>query len=267
MSNLMLAQNNGSIRVADSLDLYIAEVNRIPLLSKDDELTLARSLRDNNDLEAARTLVSANLRYVVQIAFEFKSYGIALKDLIQEGNIGLMKAVKKFDPEKGTRLVTYAAWWIRSEIQEFIIKTKGLVKRSARALKKKLFYKGNNEIKDHDGNLITTDDYSLDAQVSEGESDLTHLDTMESSLPGHAEAIAEAQECAIVKSSLEGAVSELNEKEQYIIEKRVMSENPMQLAEIGEKFSLSRERVRQIEKEALAKLKKLLERNAIPLNP
>ncbi len=267
----VLANNNAGILAADSLSLYIAEVNSIPLLSREQELSFARRLRDHNDISAAQSLVSANLRYVIQIAYEFKGYGIALKDLIQEGSLGLMKAVKKFNPDKGCRLVTYASWWIRAEIQDFIVKTKGLVKRSAKAMKKKLFYKGNNEITDSDNNRITTEDLSLNNMVSDGDiggsSVVMHQDILVCTGKNQEEVVSEAQEKANLKSALSVALEGLNEKEKYIIENRVASDSPMQLAEIGEKFSLSRERIRQIEKEALSKLKRLLGSGAIPLNP
>ena len=271
MTNKLALVNNGALQSTDSLSLYIAEINSIPLLSREEEYSFAQRLRDFNDIDAAQALVSANLRYVVQIAYEFKSYGIALKDLIQEGSMGLMKAVKKFDPDKGTRLVTYAAWWIRAEIQDFIVKTKGLVKRSAKAMKKKLFYKGNNEITDSDNNPITTEDFSLNNIVSDGDSlgsgDVMHQDILVSEDKSQEEQVSSAQEELNLKSALSCAISELNEKEQYIIENRVMTETPMHLSDIGEVFSLSRERIRQIEKEALLKLKKHLSSTAIPLNP
>lgn len=265
-----LLANNGAIQTTDSLSLYIAEINSIPLLSREEEYSFARRLQNHNDIDAAQALVSANLRYVVQIAYEFKNYGIALKDLIQEGSMGLMKAVKKFDPGKGTRLVTYASWWIRAEIQDFIVKTKGLVKRSAKAMKKKLFYKGNNEITDSENNPITTEDFSLDTFVTgdeHGSSEVTHQDMLVCSKENQEELVASNQEEVRLKSVLSSAISELNQKEKYIIEKRVMTETPMHLSDIGEVFSLSRERIRQIEKEALLKLKKSLGSTAIPLNP
>lgn len=270
MTNKLAIVNNGALQTTDSLSLYITEINSIPLLSREEEYSFAHRLRDHNDIDAAQALVTANLRYVVQIAYEFKSYGIALKDLIQEGSLGLMKAVKKFDPSKGNRLVTYASWWIRAEIQDFIVKTKGLVKRSAKAMKKKLFYKGNNDITDADNNPITTDDFSLDTVVTGDSHDsleVTHQDMLVCTKENQEERVASDQEQVKLKSVLSSAVSDLNEKEKYIIENRVMTDTPMLLSDIGEVFSLSRERIRQIEKEALLKLKKNLCSTAIPLNP
>lgn len=269
--NKLAIVHNGAIQTTDSLSLHIAEINSIPLLSREEEYGFAQRLRDFNDVDAAQALVSANLRYVVQIAYEFKNYGIALKDLIQEGSIGLMKAVKKFDPDKGTRLVTYASWWIRAEIQDFIVKTKGLVKRSAKLLKKKLFYKGNNEITDSSNNPLTTEDLSLNNMVSDndigGASVIMHQDILVSATPNQEDIVVSNEEEGNLKSTLSVLVSGLSEREQYIIEKRVMSDEPLQLAEIGEKFSLSRERIRQIEKEALVKLKALVASSEISLNP
>src|SRR3990172_6515071 len=115
--------------LSDSIGIYIADINRYPLLSKDEEYRLAVLWKRHGDLDAAHNLVTANLRFVVKLALEYRNYGVGLKDLIQEGNIGLMTAVKKFDPGKGTRLITYAAWWIKSHMQEYILKAKGVVKR------------------------------------------------------------------------------------------------------------------------------------------
>ena len=125
----------------DTLDRYMSEINRLPLLSRDQETTLARRWRDHQDIDAAHQLTCAHLRFVVKIANEYRSYGMRLLDLIQEGNIGLMLAVKKFDPERGIRLITYAVWWIRAYIQNFIIHSWSLVKIGTTQAQKKLFFK------------------------------------------------------------------------------------------------------------------------------
>src|SRR3972149_1876841 len=137
--------------VSDSIQSYLAEVNRYPVLSAEDEFTVAERYYRNRPIEDAHTLVASNLRYVVKIALEFRNYGCRLADLIQEGNIGLMMAVKKFNPFKGFRLITYATWWIKSFIQDFILKSKGLVRRAARDLKRKLFYRTPSELPSGDG--------------------------------------------------------------------------------------------------------------------
>src|SRR3989344_3094820 len=131
--------------LSNSLQSYLVQINRFPLLSKEEELELAVRLRKQNDLDAAHKLITSNLRFVVKIAMEYRNYGFRLADLIQEGNIGLMKAVKKFDPFKGYRLITYAVWWIRSHIQAFILKNWSLVRKGTAALKKKLFYQLNRK--------------------------------------------------------------------------------------------------------------------------
>src|SRR3989338_3090051 len=125
--------------LSNSLQSYIVQINRFPLLSKDEEFDLAVRLKKYNDLDAAHKLITANLRFVVKIAMKYRDYGCRLADLVQEGNIGLMKAVRKFDPYKGLRLITYAVWWIRAQIQAFILKSWSLVSRNAKELKRKLF--------------------------------------------------------------------------------------------------------------------------------
>ena len=168
----------------DSLDSYLVEVSRFPMLSRDEERELSIHYLETKDVDTAQKLVTSHLRFVVKTALEYRNYGIALKDLIQEGNLGLMNAVKKFNPHKGYRLITYAVWWIKSFIQEYILKTKGIVKRSNKALKKKLFYKkaltDGEAAKDASNDaaaILTTNDLSLDTPISEGE-DRTHLDMM-----------------------------------------------------------------------------------------
>lgn len=127
--------------VKDSLESYLEKINLFPLLTREEEFQLATSYRNNNDVEAANKLVTSNLRFVVKMALEYKAYGVKLADLIQEGNIGLMIAVKRFDPDRGYRFITYAVWWIRAYIQNFIIKSWSLVKIGTTQSEKKLFYK------------------------------------------------------------------------------------------------------------------------------
>jgi RNA polymerase sigma-32 factor len=215
------------------------------------------------------------------VAFEYKSYGVKLLDLIQEGNIGLMMAVKKFDPYKGYRFISYAIWWIRAYIQNFIIKTWSLVKIGTTQAQKKLFYKigkvrkalesnGKDEKKyehlAHDLDVTKEDiiemeqrmssrDLSLDAPFDEGQ-ELTHLDLLRENTINQEEAYAQAEEKKIREHEVISAMKHLNEKEAYVIKNRVMAETPLTLQEIGNYLKLSRERVRQIESEALKKLKK-----------
>lgn len=246
--------------VADSIQTYLAEVNRYPLLTPEEERTVAERYFRTKSIEDAHTLVTSNLRYVVKIALEFRNYGMRLADLIQEGNIGLMVAVKKFNPFKGFRLITYATWWIKSFIQEHIIKSKGLVRRSARDLKKKLFYKSAPELADtgEDAPELLCDDLSLDAAMTGRTT--THMDMLREEGPGPLEAVSEKQASSLVKREVTSALARLNEKERVVIERRVMSDEPESLQELGLRLGVTRERVRQIESQALKKLGKTLSR-------
>lgn len=249
--------------VTDSVQSYLAEVNRYRLLTPEEERTVAERYYRTRSIEDAHTLVTSNLRYVVKIALEFRNYGCRLADLIQEGNIGLMMAVKKFNPFKGFRLITYATWWIRSFIQDFILKSKGLVRRGTRDLKKKLFYR-NAELAsgtDADGGaepMAFGEDLSLNANVADNST--THMELLKDDCPGPLEAVAEIESSALMKREVANALACLNEKERVVIEKRVMSDEPESLQGLGEKLGVTRERVRQIESQALKKLEKSLGR-------
>ncbi len=267
--------------VKNSLETYLVQINQFPLLTQKEEFELAVRYRKHNDIEAAQKLITSNLRFVVKIAFEYKSYGVKLLDLIQEGNIGLMMAVKKFNPYKGYRFISYAIWWIRAYIQNFIIKTWSLVKIGTTQAQKKLFYKigkvrkalesdGADEKKyellAHDLDVTKEDivemeqrmaarDLSLDAPFDEGQ-ELTHLDLLKEESPNQEEAIAQEEEKRVREREVQHAMKRLNEKEIYVIKNRIMSDEPLTLQQIGNHLKLSRERVRQIESEALKKLKK-----------
>jgi len=267
--------------VKNSLESYLLQINQFPLLTPEEEFELAVRYRKHNDINAAQKLITSNLRFVVKVAFEYKSYGVKLLDLIQEGNIGLMMAVKKFNPYKGYRFISYAIWWIRAYIQNFIIKTWSLVKIGTTQAQKKLFYKigkvrkaleseGENEKKyellAHDLDVAKEDiiemeqrmsarDLSLDAPFDEGH-ELTHLDLLQEEAPNQEEALSREQEKKVREREVQNALKRLNEKEVYVIKNRIMAESPLTLQEIGSHLKLSRERVRQIESEALKKLKK-----------
>ena len=273
MSNLPVVKN--------SLDSYFVQINRFHLLTQEEEFQLAVRYRKQNDIDAAHQLITSNLRFVVKVVFEYKAYGIKLLDLIQEGNIGLMMAVKKFDPYKGYRFISYAIWWIRAYIQNFIIKTWSLVKIGTTQAQKKLFFKIGKvrkalesnqenekkyELLANDMNVAKKDiiemeqrmssrDLSLDAPFDEGH-ELTHLDLLQEDSPDQEEALVQAQEKKIREREVLNAMKRLNEKEVYVIKNRIMADTPLTLQEIGDHLKLSRERVRQIEGEALKKLKK-----------
>jgi RNA polymerase sigma-32 factor len=263
------------------LETYLLQINQFPLLTQEEEFKLAVRYRKHNDIVAAQKLITSNLRFVVKVAFEYKSYGVKLQDLIQEGNIGLMMAVKKFDPKRGYRFISYAIWWIRAYIQNFIIKTWSLVKIGTTQAQKKLFYKigkvrkaleaeGAVEkkyehlAKDLDvtkediiemQQRMSSRDLSLDAPFDEGQ-ELTHLDLLREDSLNQEEAIAQEEEKKIREKEVQNAMKRLNEKEVFVIKNRIMAEDPLTLQQIGDHLKLSRERVRQIESEALKKLKK-----------
>ena len=267
--------------VKGSLESYLVQINQFSLLTQEEEFQLAVKYRKYDDIEAAQKLITSNLRFVVKVAFEYKSYGVKLLDLIQEGNIGLMMAVKKFNPYKGYRFISYAIWWIRAYIQNFIIKTWSLVKIGTTQAQKKLFYKIGKvrrvlesdgakekkyELLAHDLDVAKKDiiemeqrmssrDLSLDTPFDEGQ-ELTPLDLLREDTPNQEEAFAQAEERKIQEHEVLNAMKHLNEKEAYVIKNRIMAESPLTLQEIGTHLKLSRERVRQIESEALKKLKK-----------
>lgn len=237
---------------ADSINSYMAEVKRHPLLSPEEEFEVAERYYKYRRVEDAHKLVTSNLRYVVKVALEFRDYGCRLADLIQEGNIGLMLAVKKFDPHRGFRLITYATWWIRSLIQDFIVKTKGLVRHGSKALKKMLFYKNGSEF----NGAKPMSDLSLNNVTADEKT--THLDLLRDTGPNQEETFSALEEAASVKSEITDALATLSEKERTVIEDRVMAEEPASLQALGHRFGLTRERVRQIQGAALKKLKKAL---------
>jgi RNA polymerase sigma-32 factor len=268
--------------VSNGLDLYMAQINQFPILSPEEEYELALLYQDQNDKEAAHKLITSNLRFVVKIALEYKNYGVKLLDLIQEGNIGLMIALKKFDPRRGFRFISYAVWWIRAYIQNFIMKSWSLVKIGTTQAQKKLFYKlakvrrlletpqkglpqsyqaiaedlGVKEEEIHEmEQRMGRRDVSLDFPFDE-EKELTPLQLLSDDSPDQEELLIQSQDEEIQRSEISKALDTLNERERYIITHRIMNESPLTLREIGDTFKLSRERVRQIEKEALAKLRK-----------
>jgi len=281
LGGLILMTNPNLPVVKNSLEIYLLQINQFPLLTKEEEYKLAEKYRKYNDIEAAQKLITSNLRFVVKIAFEYKSYKVKLQDLIQEGNIGLMMAVKKFNPYKGYRFISYAIWWIRAYIQNFIIKTWSLVKIGTTQAQKKLFYKigkvrkalesdGPNEkkyellAKDLDvtkedilemEQRMSSRDLSLDTPFDEGQ-ELTPLELLKEDSPNQEEAIAQEEEKRVREREVQNAMKRLNEKEVYVIKNRVMADEPLTLQQIGDHLKLSRERVRQIESEALKKLKK-----------
>lgn len=270
----------------DSFKKYMAEISRYPILSREEEYKLAMRYRKKADLEAAKKLITSNLRFVIKIANEYRNYGINLMELIQEGNLGLMQAVKKFDPTRGYRVITYAVWWIRAYIQSYIIKTWSLVKIGTTQAQKKLFYKlGSAKRKmELTNKILSPEDYktlakelgvsdeaiaemeqrmagkdvSLDVEIREEGERATHLDFLADKLASQEEILTKIQEEEKIKRELDTALKSLEERERFIIENRVLRDNPLTLEELGTKLNISRERVRQIENEALKKMKTIL---------
>ena len=270
----------------DSVKKYMAEISKYPILSREEEYRLAVMYRKKEDLEAAKKLITSNLRFVIKIAYKYRNYGINLMELIQEGNLGLMQAVKKFDPTRGYRLITYAVWWIRAYIQSYIIKTWSLVKIGTTQAQKKLFYKLSSAKRKMElaNKILSPEDYktlakelgvsgeaiaemeqrmagkdvSLDVEIREEGERATHLDFLADKLASQEEILTKIQEEEKIKRELDAALKSLEERERFIIENRILRDNPLTLEELGTKLNISRERVRQIENEALKKMKTIL---------
>lgn len=265
--------------VSDNYTRYLAEIRKFPVLDEHEEHQLAVRLFEENDLEAAQSLVASNLRFVVKIAGEYRNYGLKMLDLIQEGNVGLMLAVRKFNPYRGFRLITYAVWWIRAQIQSFIISSWSLLKIGTTQAQRKLFFKlkeAKNTIRRMtgvDADLASTaqslevseaeaeemelrlmGEVSLDAELVPGEN-ITLLEGLVDERPNQEARLAELQEQEVVRQAVAEAVSRLGEKERFVVEHRITAETPMTLQEIADYFTISRERVRQIEENALKKVK------------
>jgi len=265
--------------VTGTLDVYINEINRFALLTPEEEFKLAMRLKKDNDMEAAEKLIVSNLRFVVKIAHEYHNYGFKLADLIQEGNIGLIHAVKKFDPEKGYRLISYAVWWIRAYIQNYLIKSWSIVKIGTTQAQRKLFFKLSQAKKQLESISKTKPEFAeiasslgvkgsevaeMDVRMSSRDVSLheyigddgenAHIDFLAFEGENQEVALIKNEERSLVKQNITAALTGLNEREAYIIINRVMADNPKTLQEIGDKYNITRERARQIEKQALKKV-------------
>jgi len=269
-----------------NLSRYLQEIRKFPMLTPEEELSLAHRWRDNQDMEAAHKLVTSHLRLVAKIAMGYRGYGLPVGELISEGNVGMMQAVKRFDPDRGFRLATYAMWWIRAAIQEYILHSWSLVKMGTTAAQKKLFFnlrrlKGQMQAID-DGDLqpeqvakiarvldvpeqdvvsmnrrLAAPDHSLNAPVrmdSEGEWQDWLVDDAES----QETSIADREELSGRKALLSGALKALNERERHILIERRLKDNPTTLEDLSQQYNISRERVRQIEVRAFEKLQKAM---------
>jgi RNA polymerase sigma-32 factor len=266
--------------------MYLSEINRFPLLSVEEEQRLARVYRGDRNGRAGHQLVTANLRFVVKVAYEYRSYGFRMADLIQEGNIGLMRAVQKFDPDKEIRLISYAVWWIRAYIQNYILRSWSLVKLGTTQAQRKLFFslaRTKRELDrmsvahgaDSDGEdagkiarklrvkpaevlemaqRMEGRDLSLDAPLGEDGAS-THVDFVVGEGATQDAELETAQEQQVMQRRVAAALARLDQRERFIIEQRIMSDAPMTLKDLGEHFGFSRERARQLEIRAKEKLK------------
>ena len=271
-----------------TLSNYLNEIKKFPMLSAEEEYTLATRLRIHGDTDAAHQLVTSHLRLVAKLAMGYKGYGLPITDIMSEGNVGLMQAVQKFDPEKGFRLATYALWWVKAAMQEYILRSWSLVKIGTTAVQKKLFFnlrRAKNQIQAYeDGDLnpenlekiskqlnvpekevvnmnrrLSGADPSLNAKISSDDGSQTEWqDWIEADTPNQEEEYAEKEEDSIRKDLISESLSVLNERELDIVQTRRLSEETTTLEELSEKYDISRERVRQIETKALGKLKKTL---------
>ncbi len=259
-----------------SIDTYINHVMNIPILSTEEEVALAKDLNNANDLDAAKKLIMHNLRYVVYIAKSYSGYGLNLNDLIQEGNIGLMKAVKKYDPEKNLKLITFAIYSIKSEIHEFVIKNWKIVKIATTKAQRKLFFnlrsKKNSfsNLNSEEASLIAKDlgvdtqdviemekrMYNSDLAIEDKDEDNFSPTLYLKSNEPQPDEILENNEKNLLSSKLYEVVNNLDERSKDIIQSRWLSQNKSTLEDLSLKYGISRERVRQIENESILKLKK-----------
>lgn len=274
-----------ALALVSELDRYVAQIKKYPILTQEEETALSRRWIDHKDVQAAHQLVTSNLRFVVKIANEYKGYQARVLDLIQEGSIGLMHAVKRFDPDRGYRLITYSVYWIRSYIHSYLMRTTRMFKVGTSRAGRKLFFKlrslkgklASEGITDHDevmdtvaqqtgvsradvdemNTQFTSRDDSLDAPVTD--SGLVLADTMSDAGPSQEEQLAELEFQADRSARLEMAMQQLDDREREIITRRHLSESPLQLKELGEQWGVSKQRVAQLERRAMKKLRGVLD--------
>ncbi|BBK31010.1 RNA polymerase RpoH-like sigma 32 subunit [Stella humosa] len=274
-----------------NLSRYLQEIRRFPMLVQDEEYMLAKRWREHEDTEAAHRLVTSHLRLVAKIAMGYRGYGLPLSELISEGNVGMMQAVKRFDPERGFRLATYAMWWIRAAIQEYILHSWSLVKMGTTAAQKKLFFnlrklKGQMQAID-EGDLtpeqvakiakelgvpeadvismnrrLGAPDHSLNAPLRT-DGDGEWQDWLVDDSDSQETTLAESEEMGKRRKLLGDAMKSLNERERHILEERRLKDEPTTLEDLSQQYRISRERVRQIEVRAFEKLQKSIKSAAL----
>ena len=274
-----------------NLTRYLQEIRKFPLLEPDEEYMLAKRWREHGDTEAAHRLVTSHLRLVAKIAMGYRGYGLPVAELISEGNVGMMQAVKRFDPERGFRLATYAMWWIRAAIQEYILHSWSLVKMGTTAAQKKLFFnlrKLKNKLQAVDEGGLTPENVTKIAEALHvPEQDVVSMDQRLASpdhslnAPLRAESegewqdwlvdegedqetrLADREEMSNRRDLLAEAMKGLNKRERHILSERRLREEPRTLEELSQEYGISRERVRQIEVRAFEKLQKAMRNKAI----
>jgi len=277
------------------LSRYLSEIRKFPMLAKDEEFMLAKAWQEHEDPEAAHRLVTSHLRLVAKIAMGYRGYGLPIGEVISEGNVGLMQAVKKFDPDRGFRLATYAMWWIRASIQEYILRSWSLVKMGTTAAQKKLFFnlrKAKSEISAlQEGDMhpdqvstiatklgvlneevismnrrLSGGDASLNSPMrADGESEWQDW-LVDDTTPSQETVVADTQEKTLRMGLLEEAMTELTDRERHILTERRLKDDPTTLEDLAGQYGVSRERVRQIEVRAFEKLQKSMKAAAVDRN-
>ena len=288
----MVTTNLPSITPEGNLSRYLQEIRKFPMLSHEEEFMLAKRWLDHEDIDAAHKMVTSHLRLVAKIAMGYRGYGLPLAEMISEGNVGLMQAVKKFDPDKGFRLATYAMWWIKAAMQEYILHSWSLVKMGTTAAQKKLFFnlrrmKGRlkaldegdlsqenvakiaTELKVAESDVVSMNrrlsgpDASLNAPVrTDGDGDGEWMDWLVDESDSQEVVLAEEDELLKRREMLSQAMTSLNDRERHILTERRLKENPLTLEELSVDYGISRERVRQIEVRAFEKLQKAIRNQA-----
>jgi len=295
VTSLEIVQDASKVSYSSSLQRYLAEINKIPSLTEEEEFMLAKSFIEKEDKAAAQKLVTSHLKLVAKIAMSYKNYGFPINEMISEGNVGLIYAVKKYNPDLGFRLSTYAMWWIKANIQEYILKSWSLVKIGTTAAQKKLFFsltRIKNKISalyartpnDQDYANIAKDlgvskkdvmeanerlylrDMSLNQYVKNDEQTSELIDFLPETRPNQEVAFHQKQQGLMKRNILSQGLKSLNDRELYIIKHRKLAEPAATLEELSHKFEISKERVRQIENRAFQKLQSfVLEKYNLPL--
>jgi RNA polymerase sigma-32 factor len=277
-----------------NLQRYLDNIRKFPMLSHEEEYMLSKRFNEHDDVHAAHKMVTSHLRLVAKIAMGYRGYGLPLNEMISEGNVGLMQAVKRFDPERGFRLATYAMWWIRASIQEYVLHSWSLVKIGTTAAQKKLFFnlrklkgklqafedgdlhpetvaKISNELRVPEKDVVSMNrrmagaDHSLNAPLR-ADSDGEWQDWLVDDSESQEIVTAEAEELSKRRALLENAMGALNERERHIMTERRLSEDPLTLEALSKQYNISRERVRQIEVRAFEKLQKEVRNAAVEQN-